>query len=97
MSNNPGGSTSESVDTSSSSHASSSSEVANIGTAFDGWNYKHYFFLLNEDAKNIRVRCTLYAGNKTLSSAKNTTSNIKKPVHKNSVLVAKEVERPDRK
>jgi len=68
--------------------------------AFDGWNYKHYFILLNEDTKNIRVHCTLCASNKTLSTAKNTTSNLKKhlkSMHKNSVLVAKEVERPDRK
>jgi len=100
MSDNPGYSASESTDTFSSSHASSSSDVASTMIAFDGWNYKHYFVLLNEDAKNIRVRCTLCAGNKTLSSAKNTTSNLKKhlkSVHKNSELVAKEVERPDRK
>jgi len=64
MSDNPGGCTSESADTSSSSHANSSIEVASIGTAFDGWNYKHYFVLMNEDGKNIRVHCTLSAGNK---------------------------------
>ena len=61
----------------SSSHASSG-EVANTGTAFHGWKYKHYFVLVNEDAKNLRVHCTLFVGNKTLLSAKNTTSNLKK-------------------
>ena len=77
MSDNPGYSAGESTHTSCSSRASSSSEVAITMTAFDGWNYKHYFVLLNEDAKNNRVRCTLCAGTKTLSSAKNTTSNLK--------------------
>ena len=35
----------------SSSH-SSSGEVANTGTAFHGWKYKHYFVVVNEDSKN---------------------------------------------
>ena len=58
----------------SSSHASSG-EVANTGTAFHGWKYKHYFVFVREDAKNLRVCCTLCVGNKTPLSAKNTTSN----------------------
>ena len=56
--------------------------------------------LVSEDAKNLRVRCTLCVGNKTLSSAKNTTSNLKKhlnSVHKNTELVAKEVEKPEKR
>ena len=38
------------------------------------------------------------AGNKTLSSAKNTTSNLKKhltSIHKNTTLIAKEVKKPE--
>jgi len=76
----------------------SSSEVAERATAFDGWKYKHYFVLLSEDAKNLRVRCTFCAGNKTLSSAKNTTSNLKKhlnSIYKNTTLVAKEIEKSE--
>jgi len=75
-------------------------EVANTGTAFHGWKYKHYFVLVSEDAKNLSVRCTLCVGNKTLSSAKNTTSNLKKHlngVHKNTVLVAKEVKKTEKR
>ena len=71
------------------SHASSS-EVANTVIAFHGWKYKHYFVLVSEDAKNIRVRFSLCVGNKMLLSAKNTTSNLKKhlnSVHKNAALV----------
>ena len=63
-------------------------------------NYKHYFVFVSEDAKNLRLCCTLSVGNKTLSSAKNTTSNFKKHlngVHKNTVLVAKEVEKPEKR
>ena len=37
----------------SSSHASSG-EVANTGTAFHGWKYKHYFVFVSEDAKNFK-------------------------------------------
>lgn len=88
-------------DSPSSSHASGSDyEAANTGTAFHGWKYKHYFVLVSEDAKNIRVRCSLCVGNKTLSSAKNTTSNLRKhlnSVHKNAVLVAKEVPKPEKR
>ena len=95
MGDNSGGCTIDSGSPSS-SHASSG-EVANTGTASHGWKYKHYFVFVSEDAKNLRIRCTLCVGNKTLSSAKNTTSNFKKHlngVHKNTVLVAKEVEKP---
>ena len=64
------------------------------------WKYKHYFVVMNEDSKNFRARCTLCVGNKTLSSAKNTTLNLMKhlnSVHKNTELVAKEVEKPQEK
>ena len=91
----------ERTDCSSSSSYGSSGEVASIGdtstATFHGWKYKHYFVLLSENDKNLKVRCTLCSGNKTLSCARNTTSNFKKhlsAVHKNAVLVAKEVEQP---
>jgi len=90
------------IDSGSPSFSHASSEVANTGTgtAFHGWKYKHYFVLVSKDAKNLRVHCTLCVGIKTLSSAKNTTSNLKKHlngVHKNTVLVAKEVEKPEKR
>ena len=60
--------------------------------------YKHYFHVVSEDSKNLRVRCILCGGGKTLSSARNTTSNFKKhltAIHKNVKLVAKEVDKPE--
>ena len=82
---------------------SSTTEVAKVGpgvTSFHGWIYKYYFQVINEDSKNLRVHCTLCCGSKTLSSARNATSNFRKhlnAVHKNAKLVAKEVEKPDKK
>ena len=81
--------------------ASNTTEVAKVGpevASFHG--YKHYFQVVTEDSKNLRVRCTLCGGSKTLSSTRNTTSNFKKhlnAVHKNAKLVTKEVEKPDKK
>ena len=50
----------EGTDYSLSSSHGSSSEVASIenkSTAtFHGWKYKHYFVLLSEDEKNLKVR-----------------------------------------
>ena len=61
---------------------------------FYGWKYNHYFVVVEEGAKNLRVRCTLCApSQKTLSSARNTTSNLKKhldTIHKATKLVEKE-------
>ena len=61
---------------------------------FYGWKYNHYFVVVEEGEKNLRVRCTLCApSQKTLSSARNTTSNFKKhldTVHKATNLVGKE-------
>lgn len=62
---------------------------------FNSWKYKHYFVIVEEGEKNIRARCKLCAGNKTLSCARNTTSNFKKHldnVHKNVVLEERQVE-----
>lgn len=63
--------------------SSSSTIIVNsqgVKTAtFYGWKYSHYFEVVEEGAKNIRVRCKLCApSQKTLSSAQNTTSNFKK-------------------
>ena len=82
------------------SSGASRGEVAETGSAFHGWKYKHYFILVSEDEKNLRFRCTLCGGNKTLSSAKNTTSNLKKhlnSIHKNTTLVAKEVDKSEQR
>ena len=46
------------------------------------------------------MHCTFCGGSKTLLSARNITSNFKKhlnAVHKNAKLVAKEIEKPDKK
>ena len=61
---------------------------------FYGWKYSHYFKVVEEGERNLRVRCTLCApsSQKTLSSARNTTSNFKKhldTVHKATKLVGK--------
>ena len=72
----------------------SSSNDKLITAIFYGWKYSHYFKVVEEGSKNIKVRCTLCPPNKTLFSAQNTTSNFKTHltrVHKNMVLVAKEV------
>ena len=58
--------------------------------AFYHWKYRHYFIVVEESDKNMRVRCKFCApSNKTLSSARNTTSNLKKhldTVHKTTLL-----------
>ena len=51
-----------------------------------------HFVIVEVGEKNIRARCKLCAGNKTLFCARNTTSNFKKHqgnVHKNVVLEAR--------
>ncbi len=47
---------------------------------FNGWKYAHYFKLIrSKDDKNINVKCKLCpGGTKTLSTTKNTTSNLLK-------------------
>ena len=55
---------------------------------------------MEESEKNIRARCKLCVGNKTLSFARNTTSNLKKHlenVHKNVKLESRQVEGAKRK
>ena len=45
---------------------------------FYQWKLRHYFTMVEEGDKNMRVQCKLCApSSKTLSSARNTTSNLK--------------------
>ena len=60
-------------------------------TTFEGWKYAHYFDFVTRDDRNIKVKCKLCPGQKILSSAFNTTSNLIKHLnkkHKNTKLVA---------
>ena len=70
-----------------SSGSISQREIEGVKTAtFYQWKYSHYFVVVEEGVKNMRARCTLCApSSKPLSSARNTTSNLKKhleTVHK---------------
>ena len=49
-------------------------------STFSKWLYSHYFEFVTEMDKNLTVRCTLCAGGRPrqLSTAKNSTSNLKK-------------------
>ena len=48
-------------------------------TAFASWKYTHYFqFASEKDKNNIMVKCALCVGEKPLSTAKNSTSHLKK-------------------
>ncbi|XP_065908790.1 zinc finger BED domain-containing protein 4-like [Dysidea avara] len=50
---------------------------------FYQWNLRHYFTVVEEGDKNMRVRCKLCApSNKTLSSARSTTANLRKHLNK---------------
>uniref|UniRef100_A0AAZ1XBT5 BED-type domain-containing protein n=1 Tax=Oreochromis aureus TaxID=47969 RepID=A0AAZ1XBT5_OREAU len=46
--------------------------------SFFSWKYGHYFEFLSTKDFNIKVRCTLFVGEKVLSTFKNTMSNLKK-------------------
>ena len=77
--------------------ASSSTVTVNQGVktaTFYGWKYSHYFVVVEEIDKNLRAHCTLCApSQKTLSTARNTTSNLKKhldTIHKTTKLVEKD-------
>ena len=67
-----------------------SSSTAKAATFYQ-WKHRHYFTVAEESDKNMRIRCKLcMPSNKTLSSARNTTSNLKKhldTVHKTTPLV----------
>lgn len=67
-------------------------------TTFEGWRYSHYFQYVERKDRNIIVRCTLCPGQKLLSTAVNTTSNLSKHLqrqHANTKLVAKDSRRTD--
>ena len=83
------------MEESSSSTTSALNVSRGVKTAtFYGWKYNHYFAVVKEGERNLRVRCTLCApSQKTLSSARNTTSTFKKhldTVHKATKFVGKE-------
>ena len=78
----------------------SSQQDAQPCATFDKWKYKHHFVIVEEGDKNIRAHCKLCVGNKTLSCARNTTSNFKKHlenVHKYVQLEAWPVDGAKRK
>ena len=61
--------------------------------SFLSWKYGHYFPLLQIKDKNILVSCSLCAGARTLSTAKNSNSNLHKHLvkrHASIKLIAKE-------
>lgn len=67
---------------------------------FNGWKYAHYFdFLELKDNKNVVVKCKLcVSSTKTLSCARNTTSNLLKHLlrqHSNMKLVEREPDRDE--
>jgi len=81
---------------SSSTSTSAMGASGDVKTAtFYGWKYSHYFEVVEEAEKNLGVCCTLCvpSSQKTLLSARNTTSNFKKhldTIHKATKLVTKE-------
>ena len=69
-------------------------ELTSGSATFYGWKYSHYFVVVEDSDKNLRARCTLCPpSKKPLSTAHNTTSNLKKhleTVHKTTTLVEKD-------
>lgn len=60
---------------------------------FGHWRYSHYFQFIARKDKNISVKCTLCPGDKCLSTAANSMSNLSKHLsaqHGNTKLVAKD-------
>ena len=51
-------------------------------SAFSSWKYRHYFDFVSVKDDNIKVRCKLCAGDRPLSTYKNTTSNLRKHLDK---------------
>jgi len=61
--------------------------------SFLSWKYRHYFSLVQIKDKNILVSCSLCAGARTLSTAKNSNYNLHKHLvkqHASTKLIAKE-------
>ena len=60
---------------------------------FGQWRYSHYFQFITRMDKNIRLKCTLCPGEKFLSTAAKSMSNLSKHLsaqHGNTKLVAKD-------
>uniref|UniRef100_A0A8C2E9F5 BED-type domain-containing protein n=1 Tax=Cyprinus carpio TaxID=7962 RepID=A0A8C2E9F5_CYPCA len=60
--------------------------------SFDGWRFSNYFEYVQRKENNLTVKCTLCPGRKLLSTACNSTSNLKKHLqrqHGHIKLVAK--------
>jgi len=73
---------------------SRTTELSSGNATFYGWKYSHYFAAVDETDKILRARCTFCpAAKKPLSTARNTTSNLKKhleTVHKTAKLEEKD-------
>ncbi|KAI9527898.1 hypothetical protein NQZ68_025939 [Dissostichus eleginoides] len=52
--------------------------MAESAITFEGWRYAHYFEFVRRIDRNVTVRCKLCPGQKLLSTAVNTTSNLNK-------------------
>ena len=81
--------------------ARGNTELSSGSVSFYGWKYSHYFVIVKETDKSLQAKCTLCApSKKPLSTAHNTTSNLKKhlqTVHKTTTLVEKDQEDNSRK
>ena len=75
--------------------------AAERATTFSKWVYSHYFEFRKEKDSNIIVKCKLCVGKpRELSTAKNSTSNLKKHldrVHPNTKLTEGQGNRQKRK
>ena len=61
--------------------------------AFGNWKYSHYFQFVAHKGKNISVKCKICPGDKLLSTAVLSMSNLSKHLtrqHSHTKLVAKE-------
>ncbi|KAL3065092.1 hypothetical protein OYC64_015303 [Pagothenia borchgrevinki] len=67
--------------------------MAESAITFEGWRYAHYFEFVRRIDRNVTVRCKLCPGQKLLSTAANTTSNLNKHLqrtHAKVKLIAKD-------
>ncbi|KAI9541246.1 hypothetical protein NQZ68_032250 [Dissostichus eleginoides] len=67
--------------------------MAESAITFEGWRYAHYFEFVRRIDRNVTVRCKLCPGQKLLSTAVNTTSNLNKHLqrtHAKVKLIAKD-------
>ena len=67
--------------------------MAESAITFEGWRYAHYFELVRRIDRNVTVRCKLCPGQKLLSTAAKTTSNLNthlQRTHAKVKLIAKD-------